>query len=84
MKVQVDKDIPFPYQQEEKGGGGISKNRKVYPWYDMVLGDSFLFRNIASYKNLQIARVACNQHSYHEKIFLNAEYKGTIRIWRVK
>lgn len=84
ITVPIDKGIQYPLQVKENGGGGISKDRKVFPWNDMEIGDSFLFRDSYDFKQLTSARVACNQHSNNGKIFLQAEYECTIRIWRVR
>jgi hypothetical protein len=70
--VQIDKNIPIPAED-------LRAVTTPYPWLEMEIGDSFLFRT----NDLGNARLMCRRHSTDGRVFdYRRVSKTSIRCWR--
>lgn len=70
-KIAIDKGMPMP---SHKRGGKES----IYPFREMLVGDSFLLENVAARNNIYNAAKRCGM-----KIMVRAE-RDQLRVWRIE
>lgn len=78
--MKIDKKIPLP---ETKTG-----RKRKWPWFDMVVGDSFLMYEEYDVKKLQRASaqaiVFSNKNKKGKWKFSVRKTEEGIRVWRIK
>lgn len=73
MQVKIEKGIPIPPPVRLKG-------EEMYPWADMVPGDSFIYKGTEHAAN---TNCTSKGKKYHMK-FSYRKIDGKIRIWRTE
>lgn len=77
LKLRVQKGIPIPVVKPRGGGAG---RKPVYPWREMVIGDSFLFPESVG----RAAYAAAIGASRGDKRFVVRSVEQGFRCWRVE